>query len=245
MGIWFFTPLTFSLPFILLYFHLISEGIEKNKKQLVLAGMAIMLMLIPVHAIAVLFALPALFIYCAVNWKDASRQIWLLWLAPILLICGLCFFKFTLGITWTSLPEAIIESIQFKRGWGVMEAALYWAEGRKTAKGIVGFSNGDPRTIKLMMRFFSEICNVSCDKFRGYIHIHPHLDVIQAEKYWSEVSGIPLNQFYKTYQKPNKASLGKKDTLPFGTFEICICNSELLLKMQGWTNGVCSKLAIN
>lgn len=123
--------------------------------------------------------------------------------------------------------------------------ALYWAEGRKTAKGIVGFSNGDSRTIKLMMKFFNEICNVPCDKFRGYIHIHPHLDVIRAEKYWSEVSGIPLSQFYKTYRKPNTASLGKKDSLPFGTFEICICSSELLLKMQGWINGVCKKLAIN
>jgi len=116
--------------------------------------------------------------------------------------------------------------------------ALYWAEGRKAGKGIVGFSNGDPRTIKLMMRFFQEVCKVPKEKFRGYIHIHPHLNIKKAERYWSQISAIPPKQFYKTYSKPNKSSQNKKDSLPYGTFDIYVCNTELLLKIQGWINGV-------
>jgi len=121
---------------------------------------------------------------------------------------------------------------------------FYWAEGRKSAKGIVGFTNSDPRAIKLMMRFFQEIYKVGKKKFRAHIHIHPHLNVTRAEKYWSDVSGIPLKQFYKTYRKPNKSSQGKKDTLPYGTLDIYIFNTELLLKIQGWINGICKGLKV-
>ena len=116
--------------------------------------------------------------------------------------------------------------------------ALYWAEGAKTRRGSVQLSNGDPRIIRLMMRFFKKICKVPNEKFRAHIHIHPHLDIRKAEEYWSSISTIPLNQFYKTYSKPNKASQNKKDSLPFGTFDIYVHNTELFLKIKGWIEGV-------
>src|SRR3989338_97017 len=121
---------------------------------------------------------------------------------------------------------------------GVM---LYWAEGGKT-HGVARLSNGDPNVIKVMMEFFRKICNVPEKKFRGYIHIHPHLDVKRAEIYWSGVSGIPLNQFYKTYNKINKSSKKKRGSLPFGTFDIYVCNTELLLKIKGWIEGIYGKV---
>jgi transcriptional regulator with XRE-family HTH domain len=122
---------------------------------------------------------------------------------------------------------------------------LYWAEGRKAARGAVTFSNSDPRAIKTMMRFFREICGVPNDKFRAHIHIHQHLDVKAAETYWSDITQIPLTQFFKTYRKPNKSSLGKKDTLPHGTFDIYVCSTELFLKIKGWINGICKNLNIS
>lgn len=115
---------------------------------------------------------------------------------------------------------------------------LYWAEGGKTQRGLVRFSNSDPGAIEVMMTFFRKICRVPEKKFRGYIHIHPHLDVKKAESYWSSISRIPLNQFYKTYRKPNKASLGKKDSLPLGTLDIYVCDTELFLKIMGWIEGI-------
>lgn len=115
---------------------------------------------------------------------------------------------------------------------------FYWAEGSKTRRGVVEFANGDPNAIKVMMNFFKKICYVREEKFRGHIHIHQHLNVRRAENYWSEVSGIPLKQFFKTYNKLNKSSKNKKDSLPFGTFSIYVCDTELFLKMKGWIDGV-------
>jgi len=77
------------------------------------------------------------------------------------------------------------------------------------------------------------------EKFRGHIHIHQHLDYKKAEKYWSSLTGIPLGHFFKTYRKPNIASKHKKDSLPLGTMDIYVCNTELFLKIKGWTEGVC------
>ncbi len=118
---------------------------------------------------------------------------------------------------------------------GVM---LYWAEGGKTQRGLVRFSNGDPEMIKIMMAFFRKVCQVPEEKFRGYIHIHPHLDHKKAEKYWASITGVSLNQFFKTYRKINISSKNKKDSLPFGVFDIYICDTELFLKISGWAKGI-------
>ncbi len=117
---------------------------------------------------------------------------------------------------------------------------LYWAEGGKTQR-MVRFSNGDPRMIQIMMRFFREICKVPENKFRGYIHIHQHLDTKKAEKYWSKQTNIPLNQFYKTYNKPNKSSTNKKNTLPYGVLDVYVLDVKLFLKITGWASAIFEK----
>ncbi len=113
-------------------------------------------------------------------------------------------------------------------------SVLYWAEGTKRGKRVVSFSNSDPFVIKIMMRFFREICNVKEEKFRGHIHTYSHLNVKNSEEYWSKVTNIPLTQFYKTYSKPSKAGKGKMDTLPYGTFDINVCDVILFLTIKGW-----------
>ena len=116
--------------------------------------------------------------------------------------------------------------------------ALYWAEGAKTLRSGVQFSNSDPRMIQLMMQFIKKCCKVPKGKFRGHIFLHHHLDTEKAKKYWHNISTIPLNQFYKTSKQQSKASKRKKDNLPFGTFVIQICNTELFLKIKGWIEGI-------
>jgi len=118
-----------------------------------------------------------------------------------------------------------------------MGTMLYWAEGGKTQR-MVRFSNGDPEMIKIMMAFFRRVCNVPEEKFRGYIHIHPHLEHTSAETYWSSITGIPLSQFFKTYRKPNKSSQNKKDSLPNGVLDIYVLDTSLFLKITGWARGV-------
>lgn len=120
----------------------------------------------------------------------------------------------------------------------VSGVALYWAEGYKVGINMVNFSNSDPHMIALMMRFFREICRVPEVKFRGLVHIHPHLDKHKATKFWSKISGIPTSQFHKTQFGVSKASKHKRDTLPLGTFRIVVCDTRLRSKIDGWINGI-------
>ncbi len=122
----------------------------------------------------------------------------------------------------------------------LMGVMLYWAEGGKTQR-MVRFSNGDPQMIKIMIKFFKDICKVHDGKIRGYIHIHESLDYKAAEIYWSNISGIPLHKFFKTYRKPNKSSLNKKNSLPNGVMDIYVLDTALFYKISGWAAGIFEK----
>lgn len=115
---------------------------------------------------------------------------------------------------------------------------LYWAEGYKASVNMINFSNSDPRMVSLMMLFFRKVCKVPSQKFRGVVHIHPHLDKEKAKKFWSGISGIPIKQFHKTQFGISKASKHKRDTLPLGTFRIVVCDTRLLCKIKGWIKGI-------
>ncbi|MBU3969061.1 hypothetical protein KJ991_02520 [Patescibacteria group bacterium] len=111
---------------------------------------------------------------------------------------------------------------------------LYLGEGAKTKRGTVAVANSDPSVIKIMARFFREICKVPENKLRGHIHTFTGADIVKTEKYWSQLTGIPRNQFYKTYAKPSIASLQKRKTLPFGTFDLSVNDTTLFLTIMGW-----------
>lgn len=111
---------------------------------------------------------------------------------------------------------------------------FYWAEGGKTKRGLVRVANSDPNVIKIMMRFFREVCEVKELKFRGHIHTHSHLNIQNSLNYWSDITSIPISQFHKTYAKPSIASKGKRDSLPFGTLDVIICDTNLFLRIMGW-----------
>lgn len=120
----------------------------------------------------------------------------------------------------------------------IIGSALYWAEGSKSEINMVNFSNSDPYMIGLMMQFFKRICKVPSSKFRGVVHIHPHLNRERARKFWSRISGIPPNQFHKTQIAVSRASKNKKDTLPLGTFRIVISDTRLQSRIKGWIRGI-------
>jgi len=115
---------------------------------------------------------------------------------------------------------------------------LYFAEGGKSQRGLVRFSNSDPRMIKIMMRYFKEVCKVDMSKFRGHIHMYNEDNINRNIQYWSEVSGIQKSQFFKTYCKPVSTKVLKRE-LPHGTFDIYVCDTRLFLQIQGWINSIC------
>ena len=111
--------------------------------------------------------------------------------------------------------------------------SLYWGEGSKTGR-TVGVANSDPAVIVTMMKFFREVCGVEEHKFRGRIHAFEHTPVNATEAYWSKVSGVPTDQFYKSYLKKSSASINKRHTLPHGTFQIYVHDSDFFLTLLAW-----------
>ena len=118
----------------------------------------------------------------------------------------------------------------------LMGLMLYWAEGSKRGEQI-NFSNSDPRMIKFMMSWFRKICEVPEEKFRIKLYIHSLHCRKDIEKYWSELTNVPLSQFHKTFIKPTSLK-HRKYPLYNGTCAIRISNKDLFRKIKGWRLGI-------
>ncbi len=119
-GLWFFTPLTFSIPFIYLYIYLFSEGILNQKPKFILASLIIMIFLIPIHAVSVLFSIPILLIFCLFHLNYIKKQPIFLIFLLIPFISILFYIKLT-DLSAINAIKDIIIRLQFKQGWGVLE----------------------------------------------------------------------------------------------------------------------------
>ncbi|KKP32620.1 MAG: hypothetical protein A2360_02580 [Candidatus Staskawiczbacteria bacterium RIFOXYB1_FULL_32_11] len=131
-----------------------------------------------------------------------------------------------------------------KRDLFLIGVALYWGEGYKKTRWVLSFSNSDPLMIKIIMRFFREICDIPKDKMKGAVQTHPNITPFKAVSYWSKISGIPKQQFQKTYTRLSPSSKQKRaqNTLPYGTFKISVCDYKIINKVKGWIKGISEKI---
>ena len=125
------------------------------------------------------------------------------------------------------VPELLLQPL-----WCI-GVSLYWGVGGKTQQ-TARLSNSDPVVIKVMMRFFGKYSGVPIEKYRGHVHTFAHTNVERAVSYWSMVSGIPKDKFYKTHVKQSRASKKKRDTLPHGTMQIYVHDSIFFFRVMGW-----------
>jgi len=112
---------------------------------------------------------------------------------------------------------------------------LYWAEGSKTNE-CIQFANSDPQLIKIMMRWFREICKVPEEKMRIHIYIHKIYKNENCEKFWSKITNVPVSRFGKTTYKPTPHKI-KKNLDYKGVCRIDISNVNLFRKIIGWEQG--------
>lgn len=116
--------------------------------------------------------------------------------------------------------------------------ALYWAEGHKAHARSADFVNSDPAMIKLMMRWFREICGVKERQFRIRLQIHNVETQEEAKRYWSEITNVPLSQFTRAYTRISPTSKRKSGNLaPYGICSIRISDINLITKIKGWIGG--------
>ncbi len=121
---------------------------------------------------------------------------------------------------------------------------LFLAEGGKRERWSVRFVNADSDIIKLMMKFFREICLVPDDRFRFRIYLHPNIEDQGAKSAWSKILNISIKQFYKSQNVISQSSQRKRNSnrLPIGTLHIYINDVRQMNKMRGWIKGLSLKI---
>lgn len=140
--------------------------------------------------------------------------------------------------------EIFVSSLQIgnlsQRELRLIGTALYWAEGGKGNRWRLQFSNTDPFMVRLMMRFFREVCRVPLDVFSAQIHLHPNISEQSAKRFWSRVAGIPCSQFMRSQHIVSRSSQGKRPPrrLPYGTFHLYVRRISVRNQVHGWISGL-------
>ncbi len=112
---------------------------------------------------------------------------------------------------------------------GVM---LYWGEGAKTGN-VVNFSNSNPEMIVVFLRFLREVCGVDKERIKILIHMYPDHNSDTLQSFWSSVSGISRNNFYRPHIHDGKPGTYKNKSV-YGTASISYCDTKLLKLILVW-----------
>lgn len=95
----------------------------------------------------------------------------------------------------------------------LMLAMLYLGEGSKNRNGALVFGNSDPGIIKLFLRLLRLCYPIDENRFRCTLQCRADQDIKLLERFWSNITQIPLSKFYdaridpRTIGRPSK----KKD----------------------------------
>jgi hypothetical protein len=109
---------------------------------------------------------------------------------------------------------------------------LYWAEGAKKSRAFQ-FINSDPEMIKLMLRWLRQVLRVDCREIKIRLFIHEIYAHENCELFWSNISGISAESFYKTVYKPT-IHQHKKNPNYKGCCRLDISKSEIYWKIVRW-----------
>ncbi|OIO45425.1 hypothetical protein COU05_01055 [bacterium (Candidatus Gribaldobacteria) CG10_big_fil_rev_8_21_14_0_10_37_21] len=117
---------------------------------------------------------------------------------------------------------------------------LYWAEGNTKNRHLLRFANSKPEIIKVMMKFFREVCKIPEEKIKARVHLYPTMDQNKAINYWKKIVDLPKKNFHPSQIQISRASKNKrpKNTLPYGTLHLTAGNTEITCKVKGWIEGI-------
>jgi transcriptional regulator with XRE-family HTH domain len=84
--------------------------------------------------------------------------------------------------------------------------ALYAGEGAK-GDGEVIFANTDPAMIRFFCTWFRRYFVVDESRLRLRVYLHEGLDLDAAQRFWSDVTAVPLGQFRQGYRAPADSTI--------------------------------------
>jgi hypothetical protein len=111
-------------------------------------------------------------------------------------------------------------------------AALYWAEGRKN-NGLE-FTNSDPNMILFMTAWFEKIFGIPPCTLKASINLYSQQNEDDIKRFWSELTGIPFENFGKSFIKPISKGY-KKNNLYYGTVKLYVPRgTDFRYRINGW-----------
>lgn len=114
----------------------------------------------------------------------------------------------------------------------ILGAALYWAEGSKTSG--LKITNSDPHLILFMVRWFEKIFKISPKNLKVWLNIYPQQNDLEMKQFWSQLTGIPIERFGKSFVKPLSKNY-KKNNLYYGTISVMVPKgTDIRYKIFGW-----------
>lgn len=123
----------------------------------------------------------------------------------------------------------------------LLGAGLYWAEGRKTSG--FGVTNSDPHFILFMVRWFERIFKISPRDLKAWLNIYPQQDDQELKQFWSQLTGIPFENFGKSFIKPANKGY-KKNNLYYGTISIKVPKgTDMRYRVFGWVKAILKDVA--
>lgn len=127
-----------------------------------------------------------------------------------------------------------------KESFRLFGAALYWAEGTKGKNFEV--TNSDPILIAFMVKWFKNIFGISPQRLKARLNIYPQQKERDVKRFWSSLTGIPLENFGKSFVKPRSKGY-KKNNLYYGTIKITVSRGTDMKHMTfGWVQGALQEL---
>ena len=137
------------------------------------------------------------------------------------------------------IPEAICESELFVAG-----VVAYWAEGSKhkpwRSGNLVKFTNSDPEMIRLFMRWLALLGYAPTDCAFN-VAIHESADVREAELFWAELVGVPVDHFGTPNLKRHNPKTVRHNTGQ--NYRGCLVvrvrkSSDFYRQILGWWQGI-------
>ena len=120
-------------------------------------------------------------------------------------------------------------------------AALYWAEGNKTKKFEI--TNSDPNFILFIVKWLEKVFGIRPTRLKVNLNIYSQQNDQDLKQFWSQLTGIPLENFGKSFVKPPNKGY-KKNNLYYGTIKIRVSRgTDFRHQVYGWIKTVLQGIA--
>ncbi len=115
-------------------------------------------------------------------------------------------------------------------------AALFLRTNSARSKNGLYFASADKNLIKLILHLLRFCYNIDEDKFRATVQCRKDADHGELEKFWSQLTKIPLSQMYKTQVDPRPKGKITGNAKYLGVCRINYLSNELYWEIQSYSS---------